>query len=94
MTDTKRWPLPDACEAVEDWVVISWAECANCGGEVAGPGDADERLFDGEPLVCTDCGAIHQMNADEDGWQVLSSGEHVTEAEVARLNAALRGVSA
>lgn len=57
-------------EAIPQWCCVSWAHCEECGSELWGPGDADEKLYDGDPLVCPDCGMVHWMQADSDGWSV------------------------
>jgi hypothetical protein len=84
------WPLPpDADYVGEDklselggmhpipeWREITWHECESCGGSSCyGPADEDEKLYDGEPVVCAECGYVHQMSVDENGWDVLAHGE-------------------
>jgi hypothetical protein len=55
---------------VRDWRPISWAECDMCGGEIVGPVDDAERIYDGEPVVCTDCGEVAASVCDEDGARI------------------------
>lgn len=60
---------------IREWIELSWADCAECGGSLVGPGDDDEKVFDGEPLACPECGLQHTMfvDHDEDGWSVLAN---------------------
>lgn len=57
---------------IPEWIEITWADCVDCGSPLYGPGDEDEKIYDGEPLVCVDCGCVHGMSADPDGWAILA----------------------
>lgn len=66
---------------------LQWAaRCSGRVYLAAGPGggattwelpahiaDDQARLYDGDPLVCldTDCGLVHSMSADSEGWAVM-----------------------
>ena len=55
---------------IPEWREMTWSGCHSCGEQLVGPCDANERLHDGEPMVCDDCGCVHSMSADSDGFHV------------------------
>lgn len=64
----------DSTIRTREWLCVLWHSCINCGGDLCyGPANAEGKLYDGDPLICAECGMIHYMSVDEDGWEVLAS---------------------
>ena len=88
MLDRKYIPkkIADDLGDTSEWREITWADCTECGGDfIVGPGDVDEKLYDGDSLVCVDCGDHYGMQADSEGWSVMSLGDKVNADDLKRL---------
>lgn len=53
--------------AIPKWHELTWDDCQACGGALFGPINHEEAIYDGEPVVCVDCGEVHESSVDEDG---------------------------
>lgn len=53
---------------LRQWREIDWGrECADCGaGSPLASADADLRVYDGDPVVCPDCGLLGSSSVDSD----------------------------
>ena len=47
------------------WCPLWWAECPECGTEVYARTEHLGGIYDGEPLVCLDCGEVGHASVDE-----------------------------
>ncbi len=56
--------------AIPEWRELTWDDCYDCGGVLFGPIDHAEAIYDGEPVVCVDCGEVHGSSVDEDGASI------------------------
>ena len=54
------------CRPIPEWREVTWVSCPECSETMYGPAGADERLFDGEPLVCAECGAVSTVCVDSE----------------------------
>lgn len=58
---------------IREWRDITWSDCVDCGASLFGPADPLLKLFDGDPMVCVECGCVHSMSVDPNGWDVDGS---------------------
>lgn len=49
------------------WQEVGWASCPDCGVSPVCPCETDGGTYDGEPLVCLECGEVGSVFADERG---------------------------
>ena len=63
------------CLPIPEWVEMTWADCVDCSYVLHGPADEDEKIYDGEPVLCANCGCVHMANVDEGGAYVDASGD-------------------
>ena len=74
------------CRPIPEWREVTWAECPECPETMYGPAGADERMWDGEPLVCADCGAVASVGVDEDYTDGDAQGRAIVVDREAKLN--------
>lgn len=48
------------------WETLDWDDACECGAEWYAP----PEVYDGDRVVCRDCGAVGSVSADEDGASV------------------------
>lgn len=57
------------------WRLLSWTDCGWCGSAPLAPQDPDGGTYDGEPVVCPDCGEVGHVCADEAHCHVVWSDD-------------------
>lgn len=76
------------------WVQAEWATCPDCGTSPLCPTEPTGATYDGEPLVCMDCGEVGSVSADDGGvweqWSDEESGEKLCPSALAGLRRLLR----
>lgn len=77
--------------AIPEWGEITWLECSECSGTVYGPCDDDEAIYDGEPVVCIECGTVCSASVDEEGACLADPHGHLTETALAGFRRLLHG---
>lgn len=77
---------------IAEWRRLSWAECLLCGvAEPYAPADAREAVYDGDTVVCPDCGCVGSVSVDDDGAAIVwRDDEALTDAAFAGLRRLLR----
>lgn len=69
MHNTVRLVLVDQDDLNE---VVTWVDCCVCGcPEMYATTDACGRVWDGDPVACSNCGAMDLWSADEDGVHLM-----------------------
>jgi hypothetical protein len=57
-------------KAIPEWRELSWVDCAECGERAFAPADEREHVYDGEPVICAECGLVGMTSVDEYGAHV------------------------
>lgn len=69
---------------ISEWRELTWAQsCDDCFGPAFAPADAREAVYDGEPVVCPDCGQVGSTSVDENGAYIVWRGCALTQAALA-----------
>lgn len=80
MADTVRIQDLGGDLPIPDWSAISWAECdQGCGSGSPLTTAEDELVFDGEPVVCPDCGAVGRTSVDDGDASVTWSDNRLSD---------------
>lgn len=70
---------------IPEWRELTWDVCADCSGSLFGPIDHAEAIYDGEPVVCVDCGEVHGSCVDEAGASIHGRGVRLRPSALAGL---------
>jgi len=95
LRDLKRGELPSFRRftrpmRARGWRFVHWAECPDCGTSPMAPCEVEGGgTYDGEPLVCIDCGEVGHVSVSEgeahEQWAETEEGEKLRPSALAGL---------